>query len=106
LQRSVPRREELIGIPAFRSSGFPVYSTLVGKDSDVWGRYIAATVEAIEAIGDGNIIDAPAEFVFPGVRADTILSPATTLAIQFKGLNETVQTTAPPQLREVPSFPK
>jgi len=51
-------------------------------------------------IGKINTVYAPAEFIFEGVREETLLSADAELTIQFKSsLGETVETAVPSHLK-------
>lgn len=78
--------------------GLPFYDFKQGEF--IWGR-ISEEFDRVGGIGNGNMITAPAEFIFPGIRTETLLTPVVILTIEVKGLNDTAQVTAPSHLREL-----
>jgi hypothetical protein len=92
--------EPLIGLPSDNDADFSDLKLYIGKDSFIWGRPVTQ-FDFMGGIGNRNTIDAPAEFIFPGVREDTLLATGVTLTVEVKGRDDTAQVIAPDHLREV-----
>jgi hypothetical protein len=91
--------ESLIGYPSDR--GIVISHKMYASEDCIYGNRALNQFKPFGGIGNGNAMGAPAEFIFVGVRPETLLSPDTVLTIEFDGLNETVKTTAPSHLKEI-----
>jgi len=91
--------ENLTGYPSDKDV-VAFHKTYMARDC-IYGKYWLDAFKPLGGIGNGNTISAPAEFIFVGVRTETLLSPETVLTIEFEGLNETVKTPAPSHLKEI-----
>jgi hypothetical protein len=96
---TLPTGEELVGFPSDKSVVFSDPESVVGKDSFIWGTPVTQ-FDFLGGIGNGNTIDAPADFIFPGVRENDLLAPGVILTIEVKGRNDTAQVIAPSHLIE------
>lgn len=91
--------ESLIAYPSDR--GITAFNKRYASEDCIYGEKALGQFKVVGGLGNGNSVDAPAEFIFVGVRPETLLSPDTILTIEFEGLNETVKTTAPSHLKEI-----
>jgi hypothetical protein len=90
--------EYLVGYPANRNSVMPDKMYRAGEF--IYSKQLSDTFKPFGGIGNGNTVSAPAEFIFPGVRAETLLSSDAILTVEFEGLNETVKMPLPSHLKE------
>ena len=104
LRATFSNGEELIGRP---ENGDAVFGGLMFRaDSFIYSEEYLKIFKPLGGIGNGIKLGAPAEFVFVGVRPETLLSPDATLIVEFEGLNETVTALAPSHLREIAVSPQ
>jgi hypothetical protein len=93
---------ELVGLPISDKSIEIGPNAFIDPISFIYSKHWSEKLEPLGGIGNGNTVSAPANFMFPGIREDLLLSPDATLIIEFKGLNETVVTQVPSHLIEHP----